>query len=91
MRQVRQTNNDSAPQLIRSFAHSPAHPLAEVVVAIMSLARLAYTLSDYSGPCMGKQEKAHEGAMAAISTKKEGLWGKTGGEYVAAENKNLGH
>ena len=72
--------------------HSLARSLArQVVIAIMSLARLAYTLSDYTGPCMGKQEKAHEGAMAAISTTKDGLWGKTGGEYKAADNQNLGH
>lgn len=65
--------------------------MRQVVLAIMSLARLAYTLADYKGPCMGKPEKVNEGNMASISSKAEGLWGKTGGEYKAADNKNLGH
>ena len=46
------------------------------------------------GPCFGVKENDKVGKhdqMRHDSVSGDGLWGKVGGKYKAADNKNLGH
>ena len=66
--------------------------MRQVKICLFALGRLSYKLKDYSGPYLGVEEVdkvgKHEG-MKKIQS--DFLWGKSGSEFRAADNQNLGH
>ena len=71
-----------------------AKNMKQVVICLLSLARHAYSLPEYTGPCFGVKENDKVGKhekMRHNSVDGDGLWGKVGGKHKAADNKNLGH